>query len=280
MKVVLTIAGSDSGGGAGIQADLKTFEAHGLFGTTAITSLTAQNTVSVRDIFPIPPAFIRSQIEAIFDDFDVAAIKTGMLLNAECIEAVADVLRERGAGIPLVVDPVMVATSGDRLLLEDAVDALKTRLLPLSRLVTPNLAEAEILSGFSILTQADIARALKAIHKLSSDAVLIKGGHRPDRIGEEEVAAGAVDHLLNPRFGAIPVLYPGEWIETEQTHGTGCTLSAAIAANLALGLFLGDAVWAAKRFVREAMLHAPGLGKGNGPLLHSWRTPPEDPIDL
>jgi hydroxymethylpyrimidine/phosphomethylpyrimidine kinase len=225
--VALTIAGSDSGGGAGIQADLKTFQAFGVFGTTAITAITAQNTVGVRAIQKIDPEVVADQIRAVADDLKPAAAKTGMLADAPIIEAVAGAIRETGLG-HLVVDPVMVAKSGDRLLEEDAVSALATQLLPLSEVLTPNLPEAAILAGRPVETPADMRAAAEILWHEWQEARL----------------------------------------ETRHTHGTGCTLSAAICAGLALGLSRVEAVQRARGYTRRAIETAPGLGKGHGPLNH------------
>lgn len=265
MNVALTIAGSDSGGGAGIQADLKTFQAFGLFGTTAITSVTAQNTCGVRGVADVPVEVIAGQIEAVMDDFPVAAIKIGMVSSAAIIHAVAELLERRAASIPIVLDPVMVATSGDRLLRHDAVAALAKRLIPLATIVTPNIPEAEVLSQQSIASAPEMRHAASAIAAMGAAAVLIKGGHPPQT---EHATPEALDLLLD---GGEFQEFRLPWIQTGSTHGTGCTLSAAIAALLALGNPLPQAVFQAKAYVHGAMLHAPGLGKGSGPLLHSWR---------
>jgi len=270
MKVVLTIAGSDSGGGAGIQADLKTFEAHGLFGVTAITSITAQNTVGVRAVYDLPAELIRAQLDAVFDDFAVDAVKIGMLSERTIIRLVSAFLRERAAGIPMVLDPVMVATSGDRLLREDAVESIRTELLPLASLVTPNLGEAEILAGMRIEGMDDMREAARRIGDFGARAVLVKGGHLP--IVVEDVpdrSPAAVDILFD---GCDYLSFAAVFIDTGHTHGTGCTLSSAIAAGLALGLELPEAVRQAKEYVHGAIAHAPGLGHGHGPLLHRWRS--------
>jgi hydroxymethylpyrimidine/phosphomethylpyrimidine kinase len=264
MKVVLSIAGSDSGGGAGIQADLKTFEAHRVFGTTAITSVTAQNTCGVRAIADLPLDVIAAQIDAVFDDFPVAAVKIGMVRNAAMIHCVAERLRERAADIPVVLDPVMIATSGDRLMRDDAVVAIVSDLIPLALLVTPNLDEAEVLSGMSIDNVDDMGKAAREIVLRGARGVLLKGGHLPQRdAGRQEVTDILFDGEREYHFTA-------SWIPTTSTHGTGCTLSSAIAANLALGCSLVDAVSRAQEYVHEAISHAPGLGKGSGPLFHGW----------
>jgi hydroxymethylpyrimidine/phosphomethylpyrimidine kinase len=264
MKVVLSIAGSDSGGGAGIQADLKTFEAHGVFGTTAITSVTAQNTCGVRAIADVPVDVIAAQIDAVFDDFPVAAVKIGMVRNAAMIQCVAERLRERAGNVPVVLDPVMVATSGDRLMRDDAVAAIVSDLIPLATLVTPNLDESEVLSGISIRTIEDMGKAAREIVERGAPAVLLKGGHLPQR----DAAIQEVTDILFD--GGVEHFFTAGWIPTTSTHGTGCTLSSAIAANLARGGHLVDAVRDAHDFVHEAIARAPGFGKGSGPLFYGW----------
>lgn len=263
MRVVLTIAGSDSGGGAGIQADLKTFEAHGVFGTSAITGVTAQNTVGVSGVWDLPPDAVRGQIAAVLDDFPVAAIKIGMLSGAPIVAAVADILQERGEGIPVVLDPVMVATSGDRLLRDDALGLLRERLIPLAALVTPNVAEAEVLCGYRPLDREGMERAARDIFRLGAGSVLVKGGDRTEYDADGKRLA--IDVLYD---GTDCTVFDGEFVESRNRHGTGCTLSSAIAANLALGRSLYESVKRAKQYVTEGIRRAPGLGKGNGPLLH------------
>lgn len=265
MNVALTIAGSDSSGGAGIQADLKTFEVFGVFGTTAITSVTAQNTCGVYAVADIPTDVVIGQIEAVLDDFPVSAIKLGMMSSATIIQAVADVLKRRAPTIPTVLDPVMVASSGDRLLHADAIKTLIEQLIPLATIVTPNLPEAEVLTGINVASFQEMHQAANAIADMEAAAVLIKGGHYPQT---NNCLPESVDLLL----------YQGEfyefslqWIQTNNTHGTGCTLSSAIAALLALGYQLPEAVIKAKEYVHSAVLSAPNLGNGRGPLLHSWQ---------
>ena len=251
---VLTIAGSDSGGGAGIQADLKTFAAHRVFGMSVITSVTAQNTVEVRAVHRVPPSMIRAQIEAVFDDIGVDAVKIGMLGDAETVTVVADALGEREA-VPIVLDPVMVAKSGDRLLTTEAVDTLLRRLLPLAALVTPNLPEAATLAGRPQTAGAEELARLLAPH--TRGAVLIKGGHG---LGEEVVdllfCDGEVRRFRHPRR------------QTRATHGTGCTLSAAIAARLAGGEAMPRAVETAIDYLQRALAAAYPLGAGYGPVDH------------
>jgi len=256
MPTALTIAGSDSGGGAGIQADLKTFAALGVHGTSVISAVTAQNTLGVTAIEPVPPAMVLAQISAIVDDFQVRALKTGMLGTREVVAAVADRLVEIPA-IPLVVDPVLAATSGDRLLDEDAVGLLCDRLLPRARVVTPNRREAEVLTGRRIDSATELTRAARDLLDRGVGAVVITGG---DLVGPE-----ATDVLVD-RTGERHLT--STRIESRSTHGTGCTFSAAIAGHLALGNPLDEAVEAAKRFVTAAIQHAIPLGHGPGPLGH------------
>lgn len=252
----LTIAGSDSGGGAGIQADLKTFAALGVYGTSAITAITAQNTREVRAAWEAPLDLIAAQIDAVMEDIGADAAKTGMLSSSAIIGTVAD--RVRAWRLRLVVDPVMVAKGGDRLLQPEAVTALRTVLLPLAEVVTPNLPEAEVLTGHRIASLEDMRAAARAIHGLGARHVVVKGGHRADE---------PVDvYFDGERF----VELRAERIETEHTHGTGCTFSAAIAAYLARGLAVEEAVASAKWYITEAIRHAPGIGGGHGPVEHFW----------
>ncbi len=262
--VALTIAGSDSGGGAGIQADLKTFQALGVYGTSAITAITAQNTVGVRAVHELPVEVIAAQIDAIVDDIGVDAAKTGMLFSAEIIGAVAERLRHWRLD-RLVVDPVMVAKSGDRLLREDAVQALVRDLLPLALVLTPNLPEAEVLVARPLETEDDIRQAARDIYALGPRAVIMKGGHR---------AGDAIDLLFDGRTFHT---FASERFDTPNTHGTGCTFSAAIAAGLADGLDVVNAVGAAKRYVTEAIRYARPLGAGHGPVAHDWLLSHEQP---
>jgi hydroxymethylpyrimidine/phosphomethylpyrimidine kinase len=258
MHTALTIAGSDSGGGAGIQADLKTFAAHGVYGTSAITAVTAQNTLGVTGIVALPPGIVTAQIEAVARDIGVGAVKTGMLANSAIVQAVAasiDALR-----LPfVVVDPVMVAKSGDRLLDDDAVAAVKSDLLALAFVVTPNIPEAEVLAAMTITSPPDTREAARRILALGPGAVIVKGGH----FGGSEV----IDLIYDGReFHELR----GPRIDSRHTHGTGCTFSAAIAANLALGRSLRDAAERAKHFVSQAILHGLDIGHGHGPLDHFW----------
>lgn len=258
-SIALTIAGSDSGGGAGVQADLKTFSALGAFGASVLTALTAQNTREVRAIHDVPAGFVRAQIETVFDDLQVGAVKIGMLSQPQVIETVADCLAQH-PDVPVVLDPVMVAKSGDKLLQDAAIDALKTRLLPLATVVTPNLPEAAVLLGGEIPDDPDgMQMAGEALRRQGCPAVLMKGGH----------AGGDVctDILITD---AAPCFMSGPRIATENTHGTGCTLSAAIAAHLARGLTLAEAVANAHAYLQKAIAHADQLtvGHGHGPVHH------------
>ena len=258
MKRALTIAGSDSGGGAGIQADLKTFAAHGVFGTSAITAITAQNTVGVTAVFPLPADLVTAQIEAVATDIGLHAVKTGMLATAAIVEAVAAAIED--LEIPLVVvDPVMVAKSGHHLLDDDALGAMTSELLPRAFVVTPNVPEAEVLSQRPIHTEEDLREAARRILILGPRAVLIKGGHFP--------SADIVDLLYD---GHRFTEFRAERVESTSTHGTGCTFAAALASHLAIGRSLEEAIPLAQQYVAGAIRHAPGLGRGHGPLGHFW----------
>jgi hydroxymethylpyrimidine/phosphomethylpyrimidine kinase len=252
--VALTIAGSDSGGGAGIQADLKTFAAFGVHGVSAITAVTAQNTVMVSEIHEVPIRVIRAQIDAVVEDIGVQAAKTGMLASAEIIEAVATAIREHGIS-NLVVDPVMVAKGGARLLHSDAIASLYRYLLPLATVVTPNLPEAEVLLGRALPTLEDRRQAAHDLVALGPRAAVVKGGHS----GEAE----AIDVYWD---GSQLVELTGRRIDTKNTHGSGCVFSAAIAAGLAKGQEPLEAVRAAKVFITGAIEHSLELGKGHGPV--------------
>jgi hydroxymethylpyrimidine/phosphomethylpyrimidine kinase len=255
MGRVLVIAGSDSGGGAGIQADIKTAMALGAYATTAITALTAQNTLGVHGVLPVPPAFLRLQIETVLADIGADAVKTGMLGDAATIELVAELTP---AGLPFVLDPVMVAKGGARLLASDAVAALIRVLLPRATLVTPNAPEAEALTGMAIPDVAAMHRAAEALLVMGAPAVLLKGGHMPGEIVTDLlVTRGGTEIFQNPR------------LPTRHTHGTGCTLATAIAAGLAQGMALSPAVARARSYVQAAIATAPGLGAGSGPLNHA-----------
>lgn len=256
MRIALTIAGSDSGGGAGIQADLKTFHRFGLFGTSVITAVTAQNTLEVADWMAVAPAMITAQLDAVATDLRPAAVKTGMLADAAVVDAVASGLLEHALA-PYVLDPVMVATSGDPLLEPEAVETIRHRLVPLCDLVTPNLDEAGILAGEVVVDVAGMERAARHLVAAGAKAALVKGGHLD---GSE-----AVDVL---HHDGLTRVFRHPRIATRHTHGTGCTLSAAITAHLALGRSMPDAVELSLDFVHDAMRTAPRLGSGNGPLNH------------
>jgi len=257
LPTALTIAGSDSGGGAGIQADLKTFHAFGVFGTSAICAITAQNTTGVRAVQAVPVEMVRAQIAAVAEDLPPAACKTGMLATRQLVEAVATAI-EAHALPAYVLDPVMVATSGDRLLDADAEGAVARRLVPLAALVTPNLDEAAILTGQSVTDVAGMERAARALVGMGAAAALVKGGHLEGR--------EAVD-VLCTRDGAVRTFSHAR-LDTTSTHGTGCTLSAAVTAGLAHGRSLERAVEDALTWLHRAIATAPGLGQGHGPLNH------------
>jgi hydroxymethylpyrimidine/phosphomethylpyrimidine kinase len=260
---VLVIAGSDSGGGAGIQADIKTITAFGAYAATAVTALTAQNTLGVHGLHQVPPDFVGRQIAVVLDDIGADVVKTGMLGAAATIEAVCDSLERHIARVPVVVDPVMVATSGARLIAPDALDNLKRRLLPMAIVITPNLPEAEALSGMAIRDTAEMRHAAAAMLTLGVPAVLLKGGHLPgEQVIDLLATADGVEEFSAPR------------IVSRHTHGTGCTLASGIAAGLAQGLRLRDAVLRARAFVRAAIAGAPGLGAGHGPLNHAVTVDP------
>jgi hydroxymethylpyrimidine kinase/phosphomethylpyrimidine kinase len=259
--VALTIAGFDPSGGAGVVADLKTFTAFGCFATAAVTSLTYQNTTGVFGAAHQSAEAVRAQVLPIVEDFRVAGAKTGMLPTREIISEVARLFREESLPAP-VVDPVVRSTSGFDLIDDDALAALKRELLPLARLVTPNVPEAERITGLPIRDEAEMRQAAAAIRRMGAPAVLVKGGH----------LTGAVALDLLDDGGAVRT-FSAERIETSSTHGTGCTLAAGIAACLARGFTLADSVGAAKRFVTEAIRHAPGLGRGHGPLNHNVAAP-------
>ena len=257
MKTALTIAGRDSSGGAGIQADFTTRTANGVFAMSAITALTAQNTTGVTDIFETTPHFLAEQLDAVFTDIYPDAVKIGMVSSAELIGTIADKLQEYGAR-HIVVDPVMVATSGSKLLRDDAVDALTARLLPMAEVLTPNIPEAEILSGMSIKNAADMEKAAQTISEKYGCAVLCKGGHQ----------INDADDLLW-RSGAGK-WFRGRRIDNPNTHGTGCTLSSAIASNLAKGYDLDTSVERAKAYISGALAAMLDLGHGSGPMDHMF----------
>lgn len=256
MKHLLTIAGSDSSGGAGIQADLKTFAAHGVFGMSVITAVTAQNTCGVTAVQDITPEIITAQIDAVFSDIRVDGVKVGMVSRTESIRAIAEGLRKWKPPV-IVVDPVMISKSGYPLLQPEACDALIKELLPLATLLTPNLPEAEKICGFPVHTEEEMEKAARCIIKLGAKSVVVKGGHLE--------GVNAADYLCDGNTG---VWLEGRRIQTPHTHGTGCTLSSALAANLAKGMGLTEAVKAAKTYVSEAIENGIALGKGHGPTHH------------
>ncbi len=260
---VLVIAGSDSGGGAGIQADIKAITALGAYAATAITALTAQNTLGVHAIHPVPLDFLRAQMQCVLEDIGADVIKTGMLGDAATIDTVCDVLEQAAPDVPVVVDPVMVAKGGAKLLADAALLTLKRRLLPRAAVLTPNLPEAEALCGFPIRDLADMRHAAETLLTLGVPAVLLKGGHLE---GEELV------DLLATEAGVEE--FSARRIPTRHTHGTGCTTASALAAGLASGLNLRDAVIRARAYVRAAIAAAPGLGAGHGPLGHGVTVDP------
>lgn len=258
IKKVLTIAGSDSSGGAGIQADLKTISALGAYGMSVITAVTSQNTMGITDICRIPPDSIASQIEAVLSDIETDAVKIGMLTNAGSVHAVCGAL-EKYAVRNIVFDPVMVSTSGTALSDGDITGVIRGELLKLCTLVTPNIGEAEILAGMKITNDADIETALFAIHKTGAENVLIKGGH---------LQGEPVDTLL---WNGDIYCFSGQRVSTKNSHGTGCTLSSAIAVFLAKGENLKDAVYHAKEYITKALEHSYDIGKGSGPVNHFWK---------
>lgn len=258
MKSVLSIAGSDSSGGAGIQADIKTIQAHHLFAQTAITALTAQNTTGVYGVLDVDPAFVAQQIDVVFEDIRPDAVKIGMVSSPAIVEAIADAL-VRNKAQNIVVDPVMVATSGSELSSDEAVVALRDKLIPLATVITPNMPEAEVLFGAQIGDRADQERAAVAIAKSTGVAVLVKGGH-----GEND----ANDVLARP--DGVVTWFEGDRVDTDNTHGTGCTLSSAIACGLASGQTLEEAVRSAKSYITGALSAGLDLGRGSGPMDHMW----------
>ena len=258
MKTALTIAGSDSSGGAGIQADIKTMTMHGVYAMSAITAMTAQNTTGVRAIQESTPEFLRQQLDAVFEDIYPDAVKIGMTASSELIRVIADRLRFYGAG-NVVVDPVMVASAGSSLIRQDAVQMLIRELLPISTLVTPNIPEAQVLSGMAIKTKADMTTAAKQIGDRYRCAVLLKGGH----------CVNDANDLLYENGELI--WFEGKRIDNPNTHGTGCTLSSAIAANLASGFPLAESVQKAKEYISGALAAMLDLGKGSGPVDHMYK---------
>lgn len=257
MKKVLTIAGSDSSGGAGIQADLKTITAHKMYGMSVITALTAQNTTGVYGIMEATPEFVGNQIDCIFTDIVPDSVKIGMVSNSDIIKVIAGKLKEYGAK-NIVVDPVMVSTSGCRLISEEAQNTLVTELLPLGTVITPNIPESEVLCGFEIKNEEDMIRAAEKISDFTGGAVLVKGGH---------LVNDAVDYLYSDKSRSW---YKSERINNPNTHGTGCTLSSAIACNLAAGCTLEKSIQNAKAYLTGALAAMLDLGKGSGPLNHMY----------
>jgi len=267
MRTALTIAGSDSSGGAGIQADLKTFAAFGLYGASAITAVTAQSTKGIEGTLAVPADLVTMQIEAVAGDLTIDATKIGMLVNAAIVEAVAAAIAE--LDLPLVVvDPVLVSSSGERLLDEDGIRALCAELLPRARVVTPNIPEAEALSGRPIRSMDDEREAARRIHDMGAAAVIITGGHGWDEATGLAAAGLKVVDLLFDGHGFREFLAPR--VDSRHTHGTGCTYASAVAAGLALGQELPEAAARAQQYVAGAIAHAPGIGHGRGPLDHFW----------
>ena len=259
MKIpkAMTIAGSDSGGGAGVQADLKTFAALGVYGASTLTAITAQNTVAVTAVHEIPTDVITAQIDAVLTDIGADAVKTGMLSSSDIIECVCEALEVHGVQ-RLVVDPVMIAKSGDALLREDAIGSLRTRLLPLAMVVTPNIPEAEALTETTIVSDADVRRAAEAIVGMGARSVVVKGGHREGPATDLFYDGKEFKEFTAPRF------------DTVNTHGTGCTFASAVAAGLARGMVVTDAVALAKDYVTEGIRHSFSIGQGHGPLNHFY----------
>ena len=260
MKIpkAMTIAGSDSGGGAGVQADLKTFAALGVYGASTLTAITAQNTVAVTTVHDIPTDVITAQIDAVLTDIGADAVKTGMLSSSDIIECVCEALEVHGVQ-RLVVDPVMIAKSGDALLREDAIGSLRTRLLPLAMVVTPNIPEAEALTETTIVSDADVRRAAEAIVGMGARSVVVKGGHREGPATDLFYDGKEFKEFTAPRF------------DTVNTHGTGCTFASAVAAGLARGMVVTDAVALAKDYVTEGIRHSFSIGQGHGPLNHFYK---------
>ncbi|WP_027729100.1 bifunctional hydroxymethylpyrimidine kinase/phosphomethylpyrimidine kinase [Treponema sp. C6A8] len=263
MNTALTIAGSDSSGGAGIQADIKTMTCNGIYAMSAITALTAQNTTGVTAIMEVKPEFLKEQIKAVVSDIFPDAVKTGMVSSSALIKVISDSIKEYGLK-NIVVDPVMVATSGAKLITDDAIESLKKELLPLATVITPNIPEAEVLFGSKITSEEDMEKTAKEISKNFGCAVLLKGGHSLN---------DANDYLYDDKGSGDAkegIWFYGKKINNPNTHGTGCTLSSAIAANLAKGLSLSDAVKNAKDYISGALEAMLDLGKGSGPLAHNW----------
>jgi len=266
----LTIAGSDSGGGAGIQADLKTFAAFGVYGCSVVTAITAQNTLQVTGVESVSPDMVRKQLEAVLSDIRPDVVKTGMMANADIIRAVASSL-SAAQRIPLVLDPVMLAKSGDALLHPDAAATLRKLLFPLADLITPNIPEAEVLTGKTLCSDEDFQEAARQLHKMGARAVLLKGGHRP-RLREGDSGFNEVIDLFydGREFHSIR----GPWVNTPHTHGTGCTLASAIAAGLAQGLELHSSILQARTYLTKALEAGFVVGEGISPVhhFHHWWT--------
>jgi hydroxymethylpyrimidine/phosphomethylpyrimidine kinase len=257
---VLAVGGSDPGGGAGVQADLKTVGALGGYALTAVTAITVQDTTGVREVFPVPARIVEAQAKAVLADIGADAVKTGMLGSAEIVRAVAGLLAGPAKGLPVVVDPVLAATSGSALLEPGALKAFRNQIVPHATLITPNLPEAQALTGLACDSLDDRRRAADALMAMGAKAVLVKGGH---------ARGSKVVDLLVTADGET--LFEGPRLRTRHTHGTGCTLASAIATGLAFGLPMVEAVSQAWAYTAEAIRHAPGLGKGHGPLGHNWR---------
>ncbi len=265
MRKALTIAGSDSSGGAGIQADIKTMTMNGVYAMSAVTALTAQNTTGVTGILEASPEFLGKQLDAVFEDIFPDAVKIGMVSSSELIEVIADRL-EYYKAVNIVVDPVMVSTSGSRLIAEAAIEVLKARLLPLATVITPNIPEAEILTGLVIKDEAGMEKAARQLSGQFGCAVLVKGGH----------SINDANDVLYSKDAEDPVWFKGRRIDNPNTHGTGCTLSSAIASNLAKGLSLTESVERAKEYLSGALAAGLDIGKGSGPLAHNYMIAGED----
>ena len=257
MKTALTIAGSDSCGGAGIQADIKTMTANGVYALSAVTALTAQNTIGVEDIMDVTPDFLAKQLDSIFTDIFPDAVKIGMVSSSGLIRIIASKLRQHNAK-NIVLDPVMVATSGAKLISDESIEVLKSQLIPLADIITPNIPEAEVFSGYNISSPKDMEKAAKVINRKLGCSVLLKGGHKMN---------DANDYLFDGKQG---VWFEGQKINNPNTHGTGCTLSSAIASNLAKGFDLTESVDRAKRYISGALNAMLDLGKGSGPMNHAF----------
>ncbi len=266
---ILAIGGSDSGGGAGIQADIKTVTALGGYAATAITALTAQNTLGVHELYDVPPEFVAKQIRAVLADIGADVIKIGMLANSQIVEIVADTLMQQAEDIPIILDPVMVAKGGERLLADDAVDTLKKRLLPMANLITPNIPEAVILSGHEINSEVEMIKAGQMIYGMGAKAVLMKGGHMAGDMVKDILIASSI----SDKYTTSQNFYKWEnkRIDSTDTHGTGCTLASAIATGLAQNIQFENAITRAHEYVQQAIESAPGFGSGHGPLNHCIR---------